>query len=179
MAMTSARRRRGGRLVVVPVVIAALIAGCAAPVPPSTTPPAASPSRTVETDRDSQLQALIEEWAEANDPVGVSAAVRYADGQVWLGTAGLADRDAGVPIEPSNRFEIASITKTFMAALTLRLAEEGAIGLDDSLAGCLPDFPAAREITIRMLLGHRAGIFDPTDALAPMLASLAHRFVAD
>lgn len=165
MAMTIARRRRGGRLVIVPLVLADLIAGCAAPVPPSTTPAAASASPTVEAERDSQLQALIEEWAETNDPVGVSAAVRYADGELWLGTAGLADREAGVRIEPSDRFEIASITKTFMAALTLRLAEVGAIGLDDSIVGCLPDFPAAGGITIRMLLGHRAGIFDPTPLL--------------
>jgi CubicO group peptidase (beta-lactamase class C family) len=52
-----------------------------------------------------------------------------------------------------------------MSALTLRLAEEGLIELDDPIAEHLPSFPAADRITIRQLLGHRAGIHDPTPEL--------------
>lgn len=160
--MTSTRRRRGGLY----AAVLSLVAGCATPVPLSVAPAASSqPSPTAEAGRDERLQAVIDEWAAANDPVGVSAAALFPGGDLWLGTAGLADREAGTPIRPSDRFEIASITKTFMSALTLRLAEQGVIGLDDPVASCLPTFPAGEEITIRMLLGHRAGVFDPTSEL--------------
>ena len=129
-----------------------------------------SPSATVTASeapagRDDELQGLIDQWSQRNDPVGVSAAVLYANGDLWLGTAGLADRAAGVPIEPSDRFEIASITKTFMSVLTLRLAEQGIVELDAPISAWLPAFPASDLITIRMLLGHRAGVYDPTAEL--------------
>lgn len=94
----------------------------------------------------------------------MSAAVLYPDGFLWLGTAGLADRNEGTSVDPADSFEIASITKTFMSVLTLRLAEEGRIDLDDTIDTHL-EFPAAHEMTFRHLLGHRAGVFDPSSQL--------------
>jgi D-alanyl-D-alanine carboxypeptidase len=121
-----------------------------------TTTEAAPPSR------DDQLQGLTARGAPPHDPVGVSAAVLFPGDDRWVGTAGLADRVAGTPIEPADRFEVGSITKTFMAALTLRLAEDGIVDLDAPIAPYLPDFPAADRTTLRHLLGHRAGVDDPT-----------------
>jgi D-alanyl-D-alanine carboxypeptidase len=131
--------------------------------PTTTTQPA--PTTTAPVDRDDALSGLIAEWAADNDPVGVAAAVRYPDGELWLGAAGLADRERAIPIAATGRFEIASITKTFMAALTLRLAEEGLVDLDTPIATYLPTFPEADAITLRQLLGHRAGVYDPTSEL--------------
>jgi len=147
---------------------AGVLAACA--FDPVTVPPSASPSTpplatAIPSARDAQLQQLIEDWAVDHDPVGVSAAVLYADGDLWLGTAGLANREDGIRVEPGDRFEIASVTKTFMSALTLRLAEEGIIDLDEPISAELPDFPAADLITVRMLLGHRAGVYDPSAEL--------------
>ena len=57
-----------------------------------------------------------------------------------------------------DRFRIASITKTFVAALTLDLADRGALSLDDTVADFVPDLVKdADEIAIRDLLSHRAG----------------------
>jgi D-alanyl-D-alanine carboxypeptidase len=132
---------------------------------PLTTTSEPAPSTSVAAGRSGELQSFVEDWSVANDPVGVAAAVLFPDGELWLGAAGLADRETALAVAPTDRFEIASITKTFMATLTLRLVEEAVIDLDDPIAGFLPDFPAADEITVRMLLGHRAGIFDPTPIL--------------
>jgi D-alanyl-D-alanine carboxypeptidase len=148
------------------VVLACLLAACGSSPSPSASIPAATPTASpAAAGRDVQLQQLIDDWSQANDPVGISAAVLYPGDDLWLGTAGLADRAAGVPIEPTDRFEIASITKTFMSVLTLRLAEQGIVELDQPIAALLPDFPASELITIRMLLGHRAGVYDPTAEL--------------
>jgi D-alanyl-D-alanine carboxypeptidase len=136
--------------------------------PSATTTVAITPAPTTTTgaiESDEQLAGLIDSWATDNDPVGVAAAVLFNDGAMWQGAAGLADREQGVPVAPTDRFEIASITKIFMSVLTLRLVEEGQVTLDDPIALHLPDFPAADQITVRHLLGHRAGVFDPTSIL--------------
>ena len=49
---------------------------------------------------------------------------------------------------------IGSITKTFMAALTLRLDDIGVLGIDDPVAAHLPELGIDDTVTIRDLLGH-------------------------
>jgi len=120
---------------------------------------------TTVSDRDAALQGTIDQWSVDVGPVGVAAAVLFPDGSVWTGAAGLADRSAGIGVDPDGRFEIGSVTKTFMAVLTLRLAEEGIVDLDAPIEALLPDFPSSDVITIRQLLGHRAGVHDPSAEL--------------
>jgi D-alanyl-D-alanine carboxypeptidase len=56
-------------------------------------------------------------------------------------------------------FDVASVGKTFTAALVLQLAEEGTLSLDDPLHKWLPDFPHINNnATIRQLLNHTSGI---------------------
>jgi D-alanyl-D-alanine carboxypeptidase len=57
-------------------------------------------------------------------------------------------------------FEAGSITKTFVAALVLDLAEDGVLRLDDRLSRWIPAFPNSRRITLRELLNHTAGTAD-------------------
>ncbi len=155
----------------------ALVSGCtetgqeaaatptAAPVSsslPTTT--VAQSTATTEAAGEQVLQPMIEAWAHQAD-VGVAAGARFADGGVWLGAAGLADREQEIPVAETDRFVIGSITKTFMAALTMRLVEENIVQLDDAVATYLPEFPAGGETTIRNLLDHRAGVYDPSDEI--------------
>ncbi|MCB9235905.1 MAG: beta-lactamase family protein [Bacteroidia bacterium] len=75
---------------------------------------------------------------------------------------GLADVKENIPLKPRNRFMIASISKGFTATAILRLAQEGKISLNGSLAEYLPEYPGphADEITVRQLLNHTSGIRD-------------------
>ena len=59
---------------------------------------------------------------------------------------------------------IGSITKTFMAALTLRLDDLGVLDIEDPVAAHLPDLGIDDTVTIRDLLGHTSGIADPDPA---------------
>lgn len=61
----------------------------------------------------------------------------------------------------SNKYRIASITKTFTAAAVELLAQRGVLGYGDSLSKFLPSFPNAQNISIEMLLSHTAGLADP------------------
>jgi len=61
------------------------------------------------------------------------------------------------------RFRVGSITKTFVAALTLTLADAGVLRLDDPVSGHVPGLLRDGDrVTVRDLLGHTAGLYDYT-----------------
>jgi D-alanyl-D-alanine carboxypeptidase len=91
---------------------------------------------------------------------GISVAVRLADGSLYTGVAGDRQLSPRKPVDPDTVFAIASITKTFVTATVMQLVDEGKLSLDDRLARHVPDFPNAKNITIRQLLGHTSGLFD-------------------
>jgi len=77
-------------------------------------------------------------------------------------------------LRAGDSFRIGSLTKTYVAAIVLQLAEEGRLSLDDPVARYLPGVvPGAGEITMSDLLAHMSGLpdFDALPAvLAPYLA---------
>jgi D-alanyl-D-alanine carboxypeptidase len=90
---------------------------------------------------------------------GLVAAMRMPDGRTWLGAVGRAEV-GGAFATPDTPWVIGSITKSFVAALGLKLQEEGVLSLDEPISTWLPDYPNGTAITLRMLLSHRSGIFD-------------------
>ena len=109
----------------------------------------------------SRLQVRLDAWRDNHRAPGVAAAVRLPDGSLWLGVSGSASVGSrSRPLTPATPFAVASLTKTFMAALVLQLVEQDRLELSDPLARWMPDYPRARAITVRMLLSHRSGIFD-------------------
>jgi D-alanyl-D-alanine carboxypeptidase len=79
---------------------------------------------------------------------------------LWVGASGLADVRTREPVRAATLFAIGSVTKPFVAALVLKLAEQGVLGLDDPLSRWVPAFPDSRRITLRQLLDHTAGTAD-------------------
>ncbi len=61
------------------------------------------------------------------------------------------------PITSHSTFHIASISKTFTAAVILKLMEEGKLNLEDNVEKYLLGFPYSG-ITIKDLLSHRSGL---------------------
>jgi D-alanyl-D-alanine carboxypeptidase len=95
---------------------------------------------------------------------GVPGAVVFArDGSQTIALAdGQADTTTRALMGTTTRFRVASITKTFVAAVVLQLVAEGRFSLDapvdDVVPGLLPDADAA--ITVRQLLDHTSGLDD-------------------
>jgi CubicO group peptidase (beta-lactamase class C family) len=59
----------------------------------------------------------------------------------------------------TSRFQIASVSKVFAAALAMRLAERGALDPDEPITRWLPEAPAAwRDLTPHHFLTHTSGI---------------------
>ena len=95
---------------------------------------------------------------------GLSVAVMLPDGSIWTGTAGNAEYAPARPVTEDTGFAIASVTKTFVAALILQLVDEGKLSLDVPYERWLPDGPRSKTVTIRELLSHRSGIHDYFDS---------------
>lgn len=91
---------------------------------------------------------------------GIQAAIIFPDGSTWTGQSGAGVISTQAPVTADTLFSVGSISKTFVAALVLRLAARGTIGLDDPLSRYVPGFPNAATITIRELLSHTSGIHD-------------------
>ncbi len=107
---------------------------------------------------EAQLQAAVDEARSAGPIPGISAAIQLDDGTRWEGVAGVGERGMSRwPVQVSTPFVIASITKTFVAAAILQLADEGVLSVDDPLGRWLPDHPRGATVTLRHLLGHTSG----------------------
>ena len=91
---------------------------------------------------------------------GIQAAIVFPDGSTWTGQSGVGVITTAAPVTADTLFSVASITKTFVATLALRLAGRGTIGLDDPLSRYVPSYPNAAAITLRELLSHTSGIHD-------------------
>jgi D-alanyl-D-alanine carboxypeptidase len=78
--------------------------------------------------------------------------------QFYGGFANIIDQ---VKAEPWHTYNGYSVTKTFTALAILQLAEQDRIGIDQPAAIYLPGFPYAKNITVRQLLTHTAGIPNP------------------
>jgi CubicO group peptidase (beta-lactamase class C family) len=92
---------------------------------------------------------------------GLSLAV-IRDGKVIkIQGYGLANVENSVPATPDTAYLLASMTKQFTAAAIMMLEEEGKLALDDPICKHLREpADAWKEITIRDLLGHTAGLKD-------------------
>ncbi|GAB3746963.1 serine hydrolase [Spirosoma pomorum] len=69
------------------------------------------------------------------------------------------------PNDTATRFPLLSITKSFTAALILKLQEQGKLSVNDKLSQYLPGFAKGDSITIHQLLTHTSGLFNYTELI--------------
>ncbi len=84
---------------------------------------------------------------------------------VFESAYGALDAEGGAPVEVTSRFDLASLTKLFVAALVLAAAADGVLALDEPAARFLREWrtPAHASITPRLLLAHSAGLASGAD----------------
>lgn len=103
------------------------------------------------------LTSLLTKRADRHSvPGGVLGILR--EQRVTVVHTGVANVASGEPITPGTRFGVGSITKPITATVILRLAAEGYLTIDDSLAEHVPELREsewARTATIRDLLANR------------------------
>ena len=107
------------------------------------------------------LDARLEETSAQLLAAGAPGALAVAVGP-WGRLCSAAGLDSsGRPLQASAQFEVASVTKTFVAALVLALVEDGALGLDEDVEAHLPArAESVGSVTVRSLLNHTSGLPD-------------------
>src|SRR5215469_4675190 len=104
---------------------------------------------------------------ETRQAVGI--AVHLQRGSTVLLSAGYghANLETDTAVTPVSVFRIGSVSKQFLAASILLLADARELSLEDSMAKYLPDFPRSREVSLRMLLNHTSGIQNISRGILP------------
>jgi D-alanyl-D-alanine carboxypeptidase len=111
------------------------------------------------------VDAYVQEMVKEHQLPALSLAVMENGQLIYAKAYGYANLESAVPARPEHRFEIGSITKSFVALGIMLLVEEGKINLDtrvESYLGPLP--PALAPITVRQLLAHTSGLQENPDA---------------
>lgn len=130
---------------------------------------------------------LVKSVMERQKIPGLAVAV-VRDGQVVkIQGYGLANVENAVPVKPDTMFQLASVTKQFVATSLLMLVEEGKLSLDDKVSKYLPEAPESwKDITVRHLLNHTSGLgnddsfgYGALKKLEEVLASVAKMKLAN
>jgi D-alanyl-D-alanine carboxypeptidase len=124
--------------------------------------PRHSPTSAREAKQKATIQRALDRLTATGAP-GAIVLVRHGNQTLRL-TTGYANLEKKTPMRPTDRFRIGSVTKTFVATVTLQLVGEGKLALDDPLERWLPGLvPNGKTITVRELLNHTSGLFDVTN----------------
>jgi D-alanyl-D-alanine carboxypeptidase len=78
----------------------------------------------------------------------------------WLFADGYADLRTLRPMRTDEHVRIGSVTKAFVTTLLLRLAQEGKLGLDQTIDRYVPGIPGGDVITLRELANMTSGLAD-------------------
>lgn len=106
------------------------------------------------------LRPQLGNWLDETGP-GVGVLAHQGGKERLRHASGAASLTHGVAMQPDQRFHAGSIAKMFTAYATLRLAESGALELDNVVTDYLQDWPEPfSDIRIRDLLAHRSGLPD-------------------
>ncbi|MEM0952618.1 MAG: serine hydrolase domain-containing protein [Pseudomonadota bacterium] len=126
----------------------------------------------------------IEERMAHHRVPGLSIAVIHGGEVIWARGYGSAKVDSDLKIDTETVFSVGSLSKTGTAASVLRLVSEGKLALDVDVNSYLESWKAprprsGRELTLRMLLSHTAGLnnhgfddFQPSEDLPTTLEIL-------
>lgn len=109
---------------------------------------------TVETAR-----YMIDTLMRSQNIPGMQVAVSIKGKTIWSEGFGYANLENKVPVWPSTKMRIGSVSKTLTSVALGKLVSEGKVDLDAPVQKYVPNFPKKKyEITTRQVAGHTAGI---------------------
>jgi CubicO group peptidase (beta-lactamase class C family) len=118
------------------------------------------------------LHDLVREHASAHGVPGAAIGV-LRHGVETIACYGVANVTTGAPVTAGSRFAVGSLTKSMVATVVARLAEEGRLSIDDPVTAHVPELREvtwAQRATVRDLLANRSGL--------PLRAALEFDFAA-
>ena len=122
--------------------------------------PSHAQARTLSPEQITRIDAAAAEWLQETGAPSVSIAVVTDATLAYTHAYGLAQLMPPRPATVTARYAIDSISKEFVAAAVLILAEQRRLSLDDKVARWFPDLGEASNLTLRELLTHTSGLRD-------------------
>jgi len=131
---------------------------------------------TAQSLREERIDALLVELVKEGRVPGLSVLIYEGDTETYFGATGYSDIEAKTPLKRSDVGRYYSMTKPITGIAMMMLYEQGKFELDDPVSKYLPEFnemmvydgedadgsikltPAERQITIRDLMRHTAGM---------------------
>lgn len=147
--------------------------------------PKSSPEEAgLSSDRLKRVHALVQRYIDQGEIAGAVSLVARRGHVAYFESQGVMDLDSKQPMQQDAIFRLASMTKPVTSLAVMMLHEEGRFLLEEPVSKWLPEFknpkvaiangpserheggyrlvPADREITIRHLLTHTAGLASGT-----------------
>jgi len=163
------------------VLCATLCAAATLPLCAAATLPKSRPEESgLSTERLQRVSGLVKRYIDKGEIAGAVSLVSRRGNLVFLEAQGVMDLESRKPMQTDAIFRLASMTKPITSVAVMMLHEEGRFLLDDPVSKFLPEFkspkvavanspnerheggyrlvPAEREISIRDLLTHTAGL---------------------
>jgi len=155
-------------LALVATAVLLVMSGCASestsPQSSTTSRPAAPEAAKPMTDALAQrLDAAINRAMTAAGVPGAIVGVWGPDGD-YIRAFGVADKTTRAPMKTDFYSRIGSVTKTFTVTAVLQLADQGKLGLDDSIAEFIDGVPLGDRITLRQLARMQSGLFNYSES---------------
>jgi D-alanyl-D-alanine carboxypeptidase len=107
-----------------------------------------------------RIQPLVDEYLSVSGAPGIALAMVHSSGHTEFFCRGVEAIGATKAVSSQTLFQIGSITKSLIAIALLRAGEQKRCAISDLLHEhlCWLDLPAAKHITLEMLLTHTSGL---------------------
>ncbi|CAN5418653.1 serine hydrolase domain-containing protein [soil metagenome] len=138
------------------VALISIVTVASACLSPENPPLATTP--TTHTAEAQEVTRIVEDTMRAEHLQSAIVKVTV-DGKEVL-TDAFGESMSGVPATADMHFRNGAVAISYVSTLLLILAEEGTVGLDDTLSTWLPDIPHADEVTLRQLAQTTSGYHD-------------------
>jgi len=128
-------------------------------------------SAGLEPDVLARIDVELQRHVAAKNVAGVVALIHRNGRRGYFETFGMADIEAGRPMQTDGIFRLMSMTKPLIAAAALALVDQGRFTVDEPISKHCPEWanpkvlengtlvPAKSAITPRMLMSHSSGLY--------------------
>ncbi|GEM_PF-7062254 len=113
------------------------------------------------------FKKTLERYQTATQAPGTILLVAKPGTETWIGALGAKDIGKNTAMLTNTPVRVGSITKMYIATYILMLCQQGLLSLDTKLQEVLPgiaaEIPGSGPVTVKQLLSHLSGVYDPSN----------------